>query len=269
MVVPNLAAVGDAHIGQIADLLGSVGIEILSMENGFVVCPGRDLHRGRNSDHDCRAWVNADTGAPAIFCFHTSCYEVCAKLNSRLREHILGRCRPRSITLAAAPATPAARDDGAIKAALAAILAAFRWPVDDIENDPCGRVHDHAELQWPYLVALFPDDAVVWIGRDEYDTGKPGHRYRFRTAREWLRLGKQPGVYICPNRFIPGCYSRSNVNVARRDFLVVESDKLSRDEVGAIFRWIEAAFPEARLRAVVVPAEGACTAGSSTPPTAP
>jgi hypothetical protein len=36
--------------------------------------------------------------------------------------------------------------------------------------------------------------------------------------------------------FREGSTSRSNANVERRQFLVVESDVLSRDEVGAVFR---------------------------------
>lgn len=256
MAIVTRAAASDAHIGQIADILEGIGIVILCMEEGYVVCPGRDLHTGQNSDRDCRAWVNADTGVPAIFCFHTSWSAVCAELNARLKENARGRHRRYRATTSASPPAPtvtASLGDLTFdsKTAGAAIQTAYGWPSEEIERDPRGKVCDAPDMQWPYLIALFPEDVTIWVGRDLYDSGKPTHRHRFRTAAEWLRSGRQPGAYIGPNRFKPGSFRRSNENVANSDFLVVESDELGRDEIGAVFRWMEQAFADVRLRAVV------------------
>lgn len=131
------------------------------------------------------------------------------------------------------------------------IIRSFPCTRADLENDPRGRVTDSLLYHWIYVVTLFPEDAVVWIGRDTYDSGRPGHRWRFRTASQWLRAGKNPGVYICPNSFYPGVVSRSNENVIDRNFLVIEADVISHDDSCSVFKFLEAAYPEMRLRAVV------------------
>jgi len=46
------------------------------------------------------------------------------------------------------------------------------------------------------------------------------------------------GNYTCGSSFKPGCHSRSNENLNGHRFLVIESDTLARDEVGAIFAYL-------------------------------
>jgi hypothetical protein len=46
------------------------------------------------------------------------------------------------------------------------------------------------------------------------------------------------GNYTCGSSFKPGSYSRSNENCNGTRFMVVESDTLPKDEVGAIFAYI-------------------------------
>jgi hypothetical protein len=86
--------------------------------------------------------------------------------------------------------------------------------------------------------------------RDVWDTGRPRHAWRFRKVREWLAETSCPGQFIAPNTFNVGTYSRAAANVLRRKFLLVESDTLGRDEIGAIFRWLDFSVG-LRLRAIV------------------
>ena len=100
-------------------------------------------------------------------------------------------------------------------------------------------------------MGLFPASDAVWIGRDKRDSGSPRHRQRFRTAQQWLRAPTCPGTFICPNAFRPGVHERFIEHVLAPRFLVLESDDaLNRDQVGAVFRWIETSL-NLRLRAVV------------------
>mgnify|MGYP006992427266 CR=1 FL=1 len=46
------------------------------------------------------------------------------------------------------------------------------------------------------------------------------------------------GNYTCGSSFKPGSYRRSNENLNGQRFLVVESDSLSKDEVGAVFAYL-------------------------------
>ncbi len=47
-----------------------------------------------------------------------------------------------------------------------------------------------------------------------------------------------PDSLICPSTFQPGSFQRSNEKIVARRFLVVESDTLDKNQVGAVFRWL-------------------------------
>ena len=68
--------------------------------------------------------------------------------------------------------------------------------------------------------------------------------------REWLAERSCPGHFIAPSTFRLGTYSRAAVNVLHRRFLVIESDTLGRDEIGAVFRWLDVSVG-LDLRAIV------------------
>ena len=53
-----------------------------------------------------------------------------------------------------------------------------------------------------------------------------------------LKQGTVPGPLTCPAAFKNSSHARSNDNVLTRRFLVVESDVLTKDQVGAIFKWL-------------------------------
>ena len=103
--------------------------------------------------------------------------------------------------------------------------------------------------EWRLLLALFDASSIVWIG-DRWDTGKPRHAANLKPAGDWL-LQMAPMTYehISPCVYKPGSYSRCNANIICRKFLVVESDDLDYNQVGAIFKWLKDAV-RLRLRAV-------------------
>src|SRR5439155_23633912 len=64
----------------------------------------------------------------------------------------------------------------------------------------------------------------------------------------WIQGRYCPGKFTCPAVFKDGVHSRSNSNVVRRPYLVVESDVLAKTQVGAVFSWMSQLLT---LRAVV------------------
>jgi len=53
--------------------------------DGYVVCPGRHLHTGRDGRRDCVVRLD---GAPTIHCLHSSCAGILDALNAELRSRI-------------------------------------------------------------------------------------------------------------------------------------------------------------------------------------
>ena len=94
-----------------------------------------------------------------------------------------------------------------------------------------------AEQQFRTWLKLWPACSRVWIG-DIYSSGKPEHQTHFRPISDWYQIGPVMGNYTCGSSFKPGSYSRCNENLNGHRFLVVESDILTRDEVGAVFAYL-------------------------------
>jgi hypothetical protein len=114
----------------------------------------------------------------------------------------------------------------------------FRWPMAEIlEDSPLLVAERDAEDQFRTWLKLWPACSTVWIG-DVYSSGRPEHRAHFRPVAEWYQIGPVMGNYTCGSSFKPGTCSRSNENLDGHRFLVVESDTLARDEVGAIFAYL-------------------------------
>lgn len=109
---------------------------------------------------------------------------------------------------------------------------------------------------WRLLLRLFAPDDVVWIGESPKESAgqdadaarKEYCATRFRRASDWLKESSCPGLFTCPSTFKSGSHSRCNDNAVHRRFLVVESDTLDRDQVCAVFHWIE---QFTKLRAIV------------------
>ncbi len=114
----------------------------------------------------------------------------------------------------------------------------FRWPFEQIISDSPLLVHQRdAEDQFRTWLRLWPAHCHVWIG-DVFSSGKPEHRTHFRPVAEWYQIGPVMGNFTCGSAFKPGSFQRSNANCDGTRFLVVESDTLTKDEIGAVFAYM-------------------------------
>lgn len=247
-----------------ARLLGS--IEWLSEVSGHCRCPGEALHTSRTGPKDCRVSVD---GAPTIFCFHASCIAAVAEANRRLRREIgaspwemtlpggrvlrsgdvlqsSGEVLPREVIQATARAQGAAADDRLVLETVRVMaerfrgdmLTRFHWPVADIMSASPLQVSERdPEDQFRTWLKLWPAHCHVWVG-NVFSSGKPEHRTHFRPIAEWYQIGPVLGNYTCGSSFKPGSFQRSNENLNGHRFLVIESDTLAKDEVGAVFAYL-------------------------------
>ena len=233
-------------------LLEQCGLEIIDYEKLLIECPGIIHHSTPNQDSDCKAWINPN--GIRLSCYHQSCAADVSDANDRLARHF-GRNSSSVASLhslgwqkrhriAAEKLRQEARNSKL------GILRDYQWPYAAIVADSPEPIELASRHHWYYVLNLFAEEDNLWIGRDIYDSGKPRYSMRFRPAFDWMGERLCPGLFICPNAFKPGSYSRSDANVLARKFLVVESDTLNRDQVGAIFQWLEKA-KNMRLRAVI------------------
>lgn len=118
------------------------------------------------------------------------------------------------------------------------ILSSLVWPAAQIFSESPGGVSDDPEEDWRLLLSLFRPDETLWIG-DTKESGGVQYAGHFRPAAQWLAEGACPrGPFILPATLKPGVWSRTKADVARLPFLVVESDTLDKDDIGAVFRWL-------------------------------
>ena len=231
------------------------------------------MHTSGNGKKDCR--VNVD-GAPTIFCFHASCATAVAQANRRLRRELgaspwelrlpdgrtvrsgdllksrmeNGECRTEIVrregTGSGAFGESALPDERRILETVRVNAARFkpdlfeffRWPKAQIlEESPLAVVDREPDHQFRTWLGIWPADSTVWIG-DVYSSGSPEHRTHFRSVAEWYQIGPVMGNFTCGSSFRPGCHSRRNENLNGHRFMVVESDTLSRDQVGAVFAYL-------------------------------
>jgi hypothetical protein len=195
---------------------------------------------------------------PTITCFHASCEDAVKAKNSELRRALAnpvdlqvggkGRKTPEE----KARLAEFQRKESIRRRALASreqVLRDYRWPVAEICRQSPTPIPDQSREHWRLHLGLFRPEDVVWIG-DIFDSGKPQHAANFRRRDEWIGFSSSPGSFTCPAVFKAGSVARSNDDVAARRFLVVESDILKKDEVGAIFRWMKEQAG-LKLRAIV------------------
>lgn len=234
--------------------------------SGFCRCPGEALHTHKTGTKDCRVSVD---GAPTIYCFHASCAAVVAEANRRLRRelggspweitlpggHVLrngdvlqssGTVLPREVIAQRSAARGQSSDEGLILETLRAVadrfrpelFDSFRWPFAQIAEDSPLHVCDRdADDQFRTWLKLWPAHCHVWIG-DVFSSGKPEHRTHFRPIADWYQIGPVMGNYTCGSSFKPGSFRRCNENLNGTRFMVIESDTLAKDEVGAIFAYL-------------------------------
>ena len=235
--------------------------------SGFCRCPGESLHTQHNGKKDCR--VNVD-GAPTLFCFHASCASVVAEANHRLRRELgvspweitlpggrvlrngdvlqaSGAVLPREVVQARAKAEGRDANEQTVLETVQALaqrfapemFERFHWPFERIVEDSPLQVSERdAEDQFRTWLKLWPAHCHVWIG-DVFSSGKPEHRTHFRPIAEWYQIGPVMGNFTCGSSFKPGSFRRSNENCNGTRFLVVESDTLAKDQVGAVFAYLQ------------------------------
>ena len=218
---------------------------------GICRCPGIDLHPKRtNGKRDCRVFLGGDK-PPTIYCVHqNSCRAAVDETNHRLRSAI-GKAkwqiaRDENPTLPVRP--PVSRreqlrrahqrrlDDLAARArhALPEILRSYRWPVAQM----WAQSPDDPTPGWRALLSLFAPDDVLWIG-DRTESGHPRYASRFRAAADWLHGACPRGPLMSAACWQPGTCQRLAEQVVGSPNLVVESDLLGKEDIGAVFRWCQ------------------------------
>ncbi len=231
----------NVNLKDIAEqLLGNIHWE--EEDKGFCTCPGEHLHTTPTGNRACAIYLN---DVPTIFCQHNSCQDEVHQANRNLRQAIFAN-RPVD------PQRKVSKEERQRKqkeaqrlvqlelrgrSSLATILKDHRWPYEQIQRDSKDAPSVDPSTHWRHIVELFKGDVVIWIG-NKFDSGSSQHERNFKTADEWLKINAVGGQFTCPAGFKSNSVSRSNENVLYRHFLVVESDVLSKDEVGAVFKWL-------------------------------
>lgn len=232
-------------------LLGVITWETVT--KGFCECPGEHLHASGTGSKDCVVYLNK---VPTLHCVHQSCRKLVDESNRRLRQAI-SRGAPdglpqRDLKEVAACIERRQRERELVmrtEASRAGILEGHPWPLKAImEESPYDLSAVPPENGWRFVVSLFQPNDLIWIGNKR----SSGFQYKrnFQTREAWL--GNVFGNYqlTCPSVFKNGTCHRKNENVVARRFLVVESDVLGKNEVGAVFRWLRDSIGMT-LRAVV------------------
>lgn len=224
-----------------ANVLGEIAWASPTM--GYCECPGKKSHSSKDGGKDCVVYLDH---VPTVNCLHASCKAAVEAANKKLRAAILNPTGDAGFEMRKPTAEERARiAERDLKSrmqlrarkALPSILKKYRWPYAEILNDSPVDVKSGEENHWRLLLGKFQPDDVIWIGERD-SSGKPENAANFRTVTEWLKLEWAPHQFLCPSSFKNTSWSRSNENVLARRFLVVESDLLTRDEVGAVFRYL-------------------------------
>jgi hypothetical protein len=234
--------------------------------SGFCRCPGAELHTSATRKKDCR--VSLD-GVPTCWCFHSHCLGVVAEANRRLRRELGsspwqiilpggrvlrngdllqkdGDVLPREAVQRRAQAEGRETGEEAFLETLrvmaerfrAELLEVLRWPYAEIIEDSPLRVFDRdPDDQFRAWLRLWPSASTLWVGQ-VYSSGQPKDRTHFRPVSDWRLIGPVMGNYTCASSFKPGRFSRCNENVSGHRFMVMESDSLTHDEIGAVFVFV-------------------------------
>jgi len=224
-----------------ANILGEITWASPTM--GYCECPGKKSHGSKDGGKDCVVYLDR---IPTASCLHASCKATVDAANRRLRAAILNPTGDASFEVHKPTAEERARlAERDLKSrmqlrarkSLPSILKKYRWPYAEILNDSPVDIKTAEEHHWRLLLGKFRPDDVLWIGERE-SSGRPENAANFRTVTDWLKCEWSPHTFLCPSVFKNNSVSRSNENVLARRFLVVESDLLTRDEVGAVFRYL-------------------------------
>lgn len=231
-------------------------IQWTDFDTGYIECPGRDLHSKPTGKRDCRVKIS---GAPNLYCFHSSCAGVLEPLSKELQRKIPSGDFRRGFRPLPPRRQPPTREQilkQKAKKALPEILAKYPQQLEPSPTALTGDPHKDGLL----FLDLFNDDDVLWVGNKEDSAAddKPEAEQNrcalhFVPVWRWKRrlyIGWQDDFQLtCPSVFKPGSHSRCNDNVITKRYLVVESDKeLPGEKVVPVLQWLRQYVP---LRAVV------------------
>lgn len=218
-------------------------IEWVSTTNGYCECPGKRLHTQNNSRSDCMIFLDR---VPTVFCLHNSCKKTVDAKNRELRLAIRNSSvnpeDKRRFTAEEKALLKESRRKRFIqlraRSARSKLLIDHRWTYEQMFRESPVVLQNNERDHWRLLLEKFEDGDVIWIG-NKLDSGHDHNFVNFLTKEEWLACTNVTQQFICPATFQPGSISRTNDNIVCRRFLVVESDELTKDQVGAIFQWLK------------------------------
>lgn len=247
-------------------------VEWINDYEGFLPCPGHDLHGNKSGKRDCKVYLDR---VPTIYCVHQSCEAAVATLNKQLRralsgqDHITlslgGKTLATTTTSSSLPVfSPRNRREylqrrsrertlrSGAKKKLEDILndPDQQWTLSEIQHDSPFAPGDEPHEDWHLFLTLFDGmEGELWCG-DKYDSGGEKHRENFKSIEEWSLVDKPPAPFTSTALFKPGTVSRCSLSVISRPYLVLESDSLTKGQMGAVLKWFKkcAYWP---LRAII------------------
>lgn len=239
---------------QAEEIVGQVDWQ--SENHGLCKCPGEHTHTSHTRVRDTTVFIDS---VPTVFCWHTSCVAHRDLVNKQLRKLILDDPLYRPVNIMSggttAPRTLAVQKDaeaeiidriGTIaESNKSRYLTHYNWdPADMFESSPQGL---DGFNDYHGILSLFKPDDIVWVGAVK-DSGN--HPKNFQRVEDWMRLTQPVGQFTTGAVFKSGTISRANDNVEVRRYLVVESDVLTKPEIGAVFQLMRDLF-RMKLHAIV------------------
>jgi hypothetical protein len=226
-----------------ADIVGPIDWQ--SDVHGLCHCPGEVAHTSHTRLRDTTVFID---GVPTIFCWHSSCAVYRDEANRKLRNAILNDKLGRPTTADGTPAKLVIQKDpeseiiDRIKTIAESnksrYLTHYNWEPSDMWEESPMRL-DTPQEQYGAFLSLFHDADNIWIG-DITDSGR--HPQNFQRKEEWAKLSLPIGQFTTGSVFVPGTVSRSNDKVDQRLYLVVESDTLTKPQMGAVFQLMRDLF---------------------------
>jgi len=213
----------------------------VSADRAYCDCPGAALHTNKDSKRDCILYLDT---VPTIHCLHSSCGHLVEAKNKELRTALadsstegIVKVSPKQKKELVQLRDTMERHRLRAKLSLPRLLEDYKWTYAQIVKDSPTKIPTDRTEQTRLFLPKYPAEGKIWIG-GQRDSGQEHDAKHFKTRDEWMKEEIFNHAYICPSTFKEASISRSNKNVFARPFLVVESDVLKKDEVGAIFRWL-------------------------------
>lgn len=114
------------------------------------------------------------------------------------------------------------------------VLEDYRWRYTSICADSQVDFRGVSAFRHPnYIYELFEPGDVIWTG-EVWEAAE----HNFRTREACMSCKDAPPPLTCPSTYKPGHHSRAQEHILNKRFLVVESDTLEKDTVGAIYKWL-------------------------------